>query len=185
MSVQRMLGLGEKFPDFNLAACVSREKGKEFAQVSNKDFKGGWAVLFFWPLDFTPVCPTELTEFNKCIRKFSDQDARVYGLSADSQFVHLAWRNSHEDLKHLQFPMISDYSKTLATELGILSKDLGAPLRATYIVDPEGTIQWLAVNNLNVGRNVDEVLRTLDALQTGDYCQCNWKKGQKTLSDAA
>jgi peroxiredoxin (alkyl hydroperoxide reductase subunit C) len=124
-------------------------------------------------------------EFNKNIVEFLDRDARVYGFSADSEFVHLAWRNSHDDLKNLQFPMVSDYNKSLCTELGILSKDIGAPLRATYIVDPDGVIQWFSVNSIHVGRNVEEILRTLDALQTGEFCQCNWKKGQKTLSNAA
>lgn len=177
----RMLGIGESFPEFNLKACVSREKNKEFKDVSNRDFKGSWAVLFFWPLDFTFVCPTEIAEFNKHTKDFQNREAKLFGLSADSEFVHLAWRNNHEDLKDLNFPMIADYNKALSSELGILSKDNGAPLRATYIVDPDGIVRWVSVNDLSVGRNVKEVIRTLDALQTDELCPCNWEKGQATL----
>lgn len=176
-----MLGIGEKFPEFKLQACVSREKGKEFSEISNGNFKGSWAVLFFWPLDFTFVCPTEIAEFNKEYKNFAAREAKLMGVSADSHFVHLAWRNNHEDLKDLHFPMLADYNKNLSQTLGILSKDVGAPLRATFIVDPEGTIRWVSVNDLSVGRNVKEVLRTLDALQTDELCPCNWEKGQKTL----
>jgi len=176
-----MLGIGEKFPEFKLQACVSREKGKEFAELSNTSFKGSWAVMFFWPLDFTFVCPTEIAEFNKAHKDFNAREAKLFGLSADSHFTHLAWRDNHADLKDLQFPMIADYNKTLTHTLGIASKDNGAPLRATYIVDPEGIIRWVSVNDLSVGRNVKEVVRTLDALQTDELCPCNWEKGQKTL----
>jgi alkyl hydroperoxide reductase subunit AhpC len=178
---QRMLGIGEKFPQFELMACVSREQGKEFAKIGTKDFKGSWAVMFFWPLDFTFVCPTEIAEFNKASKEFQNREAKLFGLSADSEFVHLAWRNNHDDLKDLKFPMIADYNKTLTNDLGIASKANGAPLRATYIVDPDGIIRWVSVNDLSVGRNVKEVLRTLDALQTDELCPCNWEKGQKTL----
>lgn len=175
----RMLGIGEKFPEFKLQACVSREKGKEFAEVTNA--KGSWGVYFFWPLDFTFVCPTEIAEFNKASKDFQNREAKLFGISADSHFVHLAWRNNHADLKDLTFPMVADYNKTLCSELGILHKDAGAPLRATYIVDPEGIVRWVSVNDLSVGRNVKEVLRTLDALQTDELCPCNWEKGQATL----
>lgn len=177
----RYLGVTEKFPEFNLKACVSREKGKEFAEISSKTAKGSWAVYFFWPLDFTFVCPTEIAEFNKAHKEFQNRETKLFGISCDSEFVHLAWRNTHEDLKDLQFPMIADYNKTLTTELGILHPGAGAPLRATYIVDPDGIIRWVSVNDLSVGRNVKEVLRTIDALQTDELCPCNWEKGQKTI----
>lgn len=180
-TTQRMLGIGEQFPAFNLKACVSREKGQEFADISNADFKGSWAVMFFWPLDFTFVCPTEIAEFNKNAKEFRSRETKLYGISADSEFVHLAWRNNHEDLRDLQFPMIADYNKDLTHDLGIASKVNGAPLRATYIVDPDGIVRWVSVNDLSVGRNVKEVLRTLDALQTDELCPCNWEKGQATL----
>lgn len=176
-----MLTIGDKFPEFKLQACVSREKGKEFAEVSSKDVKGSWGVFFFWPLDFTFVCPTEIAEFNKEFKNFQAREAKLFGISADSQFVHLAWRNNHEDLKNLQFPMLADYKKELAGTLGVLHKTEQAPLRATFIVDPDGIIRWASVNDLSVGRNVKEVLRTLDALQTDELCPCNWEKGQATL----
>lgn len=176
-----MLGIGEKFPEFKLQACVSRDAGKEFAEIGSAQIKGSWAVMFFWPLDFTFVCPTEIAEFNKEYKHFQAREAKLFGLSADSQFVHLAWRNNHDDLKDLKFPMLADYNKELSRELGILSKENQAPLRATFIVDPEGIIRWVSVNDLSVGRNVKEVLRTLDALQTDELCPCNWEKGQKTL----
>jgi len=177
----RFLGIGEKFPEFKLQACVSREKGKEFAEIDSSKIKGSWGVYFFWPLDFTFVCPTEIAEFNKSSKEFQNREAKLFGISADSQFVHLAWRNNNEDLRDLTLPMIADYNKTLTNELGIASKDNGAPLRATYIVDPDGLVRWVSVNDLSVGRNVKEVLRTLDALQTDELCPCNWEKGQKTL----
>ena len=177
----RFLGIGEKFPEFKLQACVSRDAGKEYADISSATSKGAWAVYFFWPLDFTFVCPTEIAEFNKNSKEFQNREAKLFGVSADSAFVHLAWRNNNADLKDLTFPMIADYNKTLSSELGILSKDNGAPLRATYIVDPDGLVRWVSVNDLSVGRNVKEVLRTLDALQTDELCPCNWEKGQKTL----
>jgi len=176
-----MLGIGEKFPEFKLQACVSREKGKEFTEITNTNFKGSWAVMFFWPLDFTFVCPTEIAEFNKAHKDFTNREAKLFGLSADSHFTHLGWREAHADLKDLHFPMIADYNKSLTHTLGIASKENGAPLRATYIVDPEGVIRWVSVNDLSVGRNVKEVIRTLDALQTDELCPCNWEKGQKTL----
>ncbi|RYZ81754.1 MAG: redoxin domain-containing protein, partial [Proteobacteria bacterium] len=128
-----MLGIGEKFPEFKLQACVSREKGKEFQEVSNANFKGSWAVVFFWPLDFTFVCPTEIAEFNKHNKDFINREAKLFGISADSHFTHLAWRDNHADLKDLSFPMIADYNKSLTHTLGISSRENGAPLRATYI----------------------------------------------------
>lgn len=176
-----MLGIGEKFPEFKLQACVSREQGKEFKEITNNDAKGSWAVYFAWPLDFTFVCPTEIAEFNKELKNFQARETKLFGLSADSHFVHLAWRNNHADLKDLGFPMLADYKKDLCGTLGILHKQDQVPLRATYIVDPDGIIRWASVNDLSVGRNVKEVIRTLDALQTDELCPCNWEKGQKTL----
>jgi alkyl hydroperoxide reductase subunit AhpC len=177
----RLLSIGEKFPGFQVDAVVSLEKDKEFSVISEKDMKGKWTVMFFWPLDFTFVCPTEIAEFNKELRAFTDRDAQVYGVSTDSKFVHLAWRTHHEDLKKLQFPMLADNKKELSEALGVLHPTEKVPLRATYIVDPDGIIRWVSVNDLSVGRNVKEVIRTLDALQTDELCPCNWEKGQKTL----
>ncbi len=177
----RIANIGEIFPEFKMPAVVSLEKGKEFKEISHNDMKGKWSVVFFWPLDFTFVCPTEIAEFNKEYNHFRDREAEVFGVSTDSQFVHLAWRNNHADLKGLRFPMLADNKKELSEALGILHKTDKVPLRATFIVDPEGVIRHVSVYDLNVGRSVKEVLRTLDALQTDELCPCNWEKGQNTL----
>lgn len=177
----RLLSIGEKFPEFSVPAVVSIEKGKEFTTIGTKDIKGKWSVVFFWPLDFTFVCPTEIAEFGKENKSFRDRDAQVYGVSTDSQFVHLAWRQNHADLKNLPFPMLADNKKELSEALGVLHPIEKVPLRATYIVDPDGVVRWVSVNDLNVGRNVKEVIRTLDALQTDELCPCNWEKGKPTL----
>ena len=176
-----MLTIGDKLPDFKLEAVVGIEKGKEFKSLTNKSFPNKWTVLFAWPMDFTFVCPTEIAEFGKRNRDFADRDAQVLGMSTDTHFVHLAWRNSHPDLKNLPFPMLADTKHELAMALGILHKEAGVCLRATFIADPEGVIRWVSVNDLSVGRSVDEVMRTLDGLQTGELCPCNWQKGEATL----
>ncbi|MFL5320721.1 MAG: peroxiredoxin [Myxococcaceae bacterium] len=179
-----MLTVGDKFPSYKLTGAVSLEKGKEFKDFSNESFKGKWQVYFFWPKDFTFVCPTEIAEFGKKNKDFSERDAQVIGTSTDNEFVHVAWRQNHPDLKNLPFPMLSDIKHELGNALGILDRNAGVYLRATYIVDPDGVIQFASVHNLNTGRNVDEVLRTLDAIQTDELCPCNWKKGEKTLNAA-
>jgi lipoyl-dependent peroxiredoxin subunit C len=179
--MSRLMNIGERFPEFEAPAVVSIEKGKEFKTIKGEDLRGKWNVVFFWPLDFTFVCPTEISEFNKEYKNFKERGAEILGVSTDSQFVHLAWRQSHPDLKNLAFPMLADNKKELSEALGVLHAADKIPLRATYIVDPEGIIRWVSVNDLNVGRNVKEVLRTLDALQTDELCPCNWEKGQKTL----
>lgn len=180
-----MLTVGDKFPQFQLKSVVSLEKGQEFAELTNESYPGKWRVIFFWPMDFTFICPTEIAEFGKHHRDFADRDAQVLGVSTDTHFVHLAWRNQHPDLKGLPYPMLADTKRELTTALGILDKNEGVPLRATFIVDPEGVIQWASVNGLSVGRNVAEVLRVLDALQTDELCPCNWKQGEQTLGKAA
>jgi alkyl hydroperoxide reductase subunit AhpC len=178
-----MLGIGQKFPDVKMKGVVSLEKGKEFADFSTGSrTKGKWGVYFAWPLDFTFVCPTEIAEFGKNNANFKERDAELFGFSCDSEFVHHAWRTHNDDLKNLTFPMLADTKKELSEQLGILHPTDKVPLRATYIVDPEGIIRWVSVNDLSVGRNVKEVVRTLDALQTDELCPCNWEKGQKTLS---
>ena len=179
-----MLTVGDKFPEFELTACVSLEKGEEFEQINHKTYEGKWKIIFFWPKDFTFVCPTEIAAFGKLNGEFNDRDAVVYGVSTDSEFVHLAWRKSHEDLRVLPFAMLADIKRELSTELGILDKKEGVALRATFIVDPEGIIRFASVNDLSVGRNPAEVLRVLDALQTDELCPCNWQKGQDTLKAA-
>jgi peroxiredoxin (alkyl hydroperoxide reductase subunit C) len=175
-----MLTVGDRFPAFSLNSVVSLEANQEFKTLSQQSYPGKWLVVFFWPMDFTFVCPTEIAEFGKQNAAFKERDAQVLGASVDTHFVHLAWRNSHADLKNLPFPMLADTKRELSTTLGILHAD-GVPLRATFIVDPEGIIRFASVNDLSVGRNVDEVLRVLDALQTDELCPCNWKKGEATL----
>jgi peroxiredoxin (alkyl hydroperoxide reductase subunit C) len=179
-----MLSVGDRFPQFKLQAVVSLEKGKEFRELTNESYERKWQVVFFWPMDFTFICPTEIAEFGRRNGDFQDRDAQVLGASTDTHFVHLAWRKDHEGLRSLPFPMLADTKRELSQQLGILHKQDGVALRATFIVDPEGIIRWVSVNDLSVGRNVDEVLRVLDALQTDELCPCNWKKGEATLQVA-
>lgn len=182
--MNRILSVGSKFPEFKKLAVVSTEKGKEFEEVGLEQYLkiNKWVVMFWWPKDFTFVCPTEIAEFNNHFSDFSDRDAVLIGASTDSEFVHLAWRKNHDDLKNLRFPMLADTSKSLADELGILESNEKVAYRATYIVDPQGIVRWVSLYDLSVGRNVEEVLRVLDALQTDELCPCNWKKGEETIA---
>jgi peroxiredoxin (alkyl hydroperoxide reductase subunit C) len=178
-----MLGVGEKFPEFQLKATVSTDKdlGKAFAELNESSYSGKWKVYFFWPKDFTFVCPTEIAAFGKLNGQFADRDTQVLGGSTDSEFVHHAWRNNHPDLKDLPFPMLADVKRELSASLGILDPKEGVCQRATFVVDPENVIRFVSVNDLSVGRNPEEVLRVVDALQTDELCPCNWKKGEETI----
>lgn len=177
-----MLGVGEKFPAFSLTATVSTDKNNAFKTITDKDYAGKWKVFFFWPKDFTFVCPTEIAGFGKLNREFHDRDAQILGGSIDSEYVHLAWRNNHEDLKDLPFPMLSDIKRELCEQLGILDPAAGVAQRATFVVDPDGIIRFAYVTDLSVGRDPKEVLRVLDALQTDELCPCGWQKGEPTLA---
>jgi peroxiredoxin (alkyl hydroperoxide reductase subunit C) len=179
-----MLTIGDKFPSFHLKAVVSSDPKTAFTGVSDASEPGKWKVVFFWPKDFTFVCPTEIAAFGALNGAFADRDAVVYGVSTDSEFVHLAWRQNHADLKELPFAMLADIKRELSSALGILDKSEGVALRATFIVDPEGIIRFVSVNDLSVGRNPNEVLRVLDALQTDELCPCNWQKGEAVLKVA-
>jgi peroxiredoxin (alkyl hydroperoxide reductase subunit C) len=179
-----MLGIGAKFPEFNLKAAVSNDIKTAFTDITNKSYKGKWLVVFFWPKDFTFVCPTEIAEFGKMNKDFKDRDAQVLGVSTDSEFVHLAWRQHKEELNALPFPMLADVKRELSTALGVLDPAEGVAQRATYVIDPEGIIRFVMVTDLNVGRNVKEVMRVLDALQTDELCPCNWEKGKETIKVA-
>ncbi|HUS62952.1 MAG TPA: peroxiredoxin [Kofleriaceae bacterium] len=179
-----MLTIGDRLPAFNLRSVVSLESGREFTDVTDQSHPGKWRVLFFWPMDFTFICPTEIAEFGRRTPDFADRDAQVLGASVDTHHVHLAWRKSHPDLVNLPYPMLADTKRELSTALGVLASD-GVPLRATFVVDPEGVIRHVSVTDRDVGRNVDEVLRVLDALQTDELCPCNWKQGDDTLGRAA
>lgn len=177
----RLLGLGELFPEFTLQACVTAEPGSEFRGVDHHELEGTWSVVFFWPRDFTFVCPTELVEFNRAAREFRALAAKVFGVSGDSHHTHLAWRKEDPELRNLQFPMLADDANEIAEALGILDPVERVPLRATYVIDQERRIRWLCVNDLNVGRSTGEVLRVLAALQCGELCPANWRPGQPTL----
>ena len=180
----RILSIGSQFPAFNKKAVVSMQYGREFFEISSADHiaANSWMVMFWWPKDFTFVCPTEIEEFNNHAEEFKQRNTMLIGASTDSEFVHLAWRREHPGLKNLQFPMLADTSKSLAEELGILDTVEKTAYRTTYIVDPSGIIRWVSVYDMNVGRNVDEVVRVLDALQTGALTPCNWTKGEAVLS---
>lgn len=179
-----MLTIGDIFPDFDLKAVVSTDPKTAFKDIKRDDEKGQWKVVFFWPKDFTFVCPTEIAAFGHMNEEFTDRDAVIYGVSTDSEFVHLAWRTHHDDLKALPFPMLADIKRELSAALGILDKAEGVCLRATFIVDPDNIIRFVSVNDLSVGRNPAEVLRVLDALQTDELCPCNWQKGDDVLQAA-
>ena len=183
MTQNRILSVGSNFPEYKKKSCVSIEPGKEFTFLTNQDHIKAekWMVMFWWPKDFTFVCPTEISAFNDRFDDFQACNATLLGASTDSEFVHLAWRNQDPNLRDLKFPMIADTSKSLAEELGILSESEKTAYRATYIVDPSGIIRWVSINDMDIGRNVEEVLRVLKGLLTGERVPCNWTPGQATL----
>ena len=173
-----MLTVGDSFPAFEAEACDGPE-GDDITTISNDDFAARWQVYFFYPKDFTFICPTEIVAFNSKLEEFASRDAVVIGGSTDNEFCHLAWRKSHKDLQEIGFPLIA--AGSLAGKVGILESHENVCLRATFIVDPQGIIQYVGCHNLNVGRNVDEILRVLDALQSDELCPCNWQRGEATL----
>jgi len=177
-----MLTIGDKLPEFNLTGVVSNDLSDAFIDIDNSTYAGKWLVLYAWPKDFTFICPTEISEFADKNDAFVSRNTQVLGMSTDSEFVHHAWRNNHDGLKNLPYPMLSDIKRELSEGLGILHKDAGVCLRATFIIDPEGIIRHASVNDLSVGRNVDEIIRVLDGLQNGGLCPVNWHKGEDTLA---
>jgi peroxiredoxin (alkyl hydroperoxide reductase subunit C) len=179
-----MLTVGNHFPQFNLKATVSIESlDKAFADIGNDTYKGKWLCVFFYPKDFTFVCPTEIKGFADLDAQFKDRDCQILAASTDSEFVHMAWRKDHKDLRDLPFPMLADINKDLTRALGILDEE-GVAKRAAFLVDPEGVIRFVYVTEGSVGRNPSEVLRVLDALQTDELCPCNWNRGEETLKAA-
>lgn len=176
-----MITVGSQFPKFQIKATVGTELNNAFQMVNNELYRGKWLVIFFWPKDFTFVCPTEIVEFSRLYPEFVARDAEILGGSTDSEFVHLAWRNQHPALKELPFPMLADVKRELTSNLGILDEHEGVAQRATFIIDPVGVTRFVMVTDLNVGRNPHEVLRVLDALQTDELCPCNWKQGEETI----
>jgi peroxiredoxin (alkyl hydroperoxide reductase subunit C) len=179
-----MAGVGHRFPQFALTGVVSSDPQKAFQPITHESFPDKWKVVFFWPKDFTFVCPTEIAAFGKLEKEFRARDAQLLGASIDSEYVHLAWRREKEELRNLPFPMLADIKRELAGALGILDPEAGVAQRASFIVDPQGVIRFVYVTDLNVGRNPEEVLRVLDALQTDELCPCNWQKGDETLKAA-
>jgi lipoyl-dependent peroxiredoxin subunit C len=181
-----MLTIGDKFPAVNVSVQqgVAALPGGETLDLATA-FPGKWKVVFFWPKDFTFICPTEIIAYGELNSDFADRDAVLIGASTDTDFVHFAWRKSDERLAASDFPWIADNKLELSNALGILDRDAGVALRATFIVDPNGIIQHVSVNGLNQGRNPAETLRNLDALQTDELCPCNWKAGEEVLKPAA
>jgi lipoyl-dependent peroxiredoxin subunit C len=177
-----MLTVGKKFPQFSLVATTSNDISNAFETISDDSYQSMWKVYFFWPKDFTFVCPTELAEFARLNEAYLERNTQIIGASIDSEFVHLAWRKENLSLSELPYPMLADIKHELIRNLGIEDENQGVALRATFIVDPENTIRFAMVNDLNVGRNPEEVLRVLDALQTGELCACNWQQGQEPLT---
>ena len=183
-----MLTIGDHFPSFALTAVQGGPAGLKldtaFVDITDKTDAGKWKIIFFWPKDFTFVCPTEIAAFGRLDAEFKARDAQVLGASIDSEFVHLAWRSSKQELRDLPFPILSDIKRQLSVRLGILDAEAGVAQRATFIVDPQGVIRFVYVTDLNVGRSPEEVLRVLDALQTDELCPCNWQQGEATIKAA-
>lgn len=180
-----MLGVGEQFPSWTLQGVEGPSPDKlELKEFSSETYSKGWTVLFFWPKDFTFVCPTEIAAFGKLNNEFEDRDAKVLGVSGDSEFVHHAWRRDHKDLGDLPFPMLADSKHELMRGCGVEGAD-GFANRAVFIIDPNNEVQFVMETAGSVGRNPKEVLRVLDALQTDELCPCNWSKGDETLDPVA
>jgi peroxiredoxin (alkyl hydroperoxide reductase subunit C) len=174
--------VGQQAPDFNMESTRNLENLDQPVRLA--DYKGKWLVMFFYPLDFTFVCPTEIVAFSEAVQRFRAVGAEVLGVSTDSKFSHRAWiktpRNQN-GLGELNFPLASDLTREVSRKYGVLIEDKGIALRGLFIVDPKGTLQYSVVHNLGVGRSVDETLRVLQAFQTGELCPANWKPGAATL----
>ncbi|ADP70418.1 alkyl hydroperoxide reductase/ Thiol specific antioxidant/ Mal allergen [Rhodomicrobium vannielii ATCC 17100] len=184
-----MLGIGDKLPSFEVTGVkpgfnYHEENGvSAFEALTETSFPGKWKVIFFYPKDFTFVCPTEIAEFARLSSEFADRDAIVLGGSSDNEFCKLAWRRDHKDLHNLNLWQFADTTGSLIDGLGVRS-DAGVAYRYTFVVDPENVIQHVYANNLNVGRNPSDTLRVLDALQTDELCPCNRAVGGDTLKAA-
>ncbi|MCE1248844.1 MAG: peroxiredoxin [Firmicutes bacterium] len=170
--------VGKKAPDFTVEGVIN----KEFKEYKLSQFEGKWVVLFFYPLDFTFVCPTEIKQFNKLNEEFENEDAVVLGASIDSKFVHLAWLE--RDLGDLKFPLLADITRKISHDYGVLIDEAGHTMRATFIINPEGVVQYENIHVPAIGRSVKEILRCLKALKTGDLCPVEWEAGEATLGKA-
>ena len=174
----KALSLGEKVPDFTAEAF----QNGEIKKISLSDYKGKWVVLFFYPLDFTFVCPTEIRGFAKKEQEFKDMNAVILGASTDSAHSHKAW--IERDIKEVRFPILADTTHKVTRLFGILKEDEGIAYRGTFIIDPEGVLRYTVVSDLSIGRSVEETLRVLKALQSGELCPIEWNPGEKTLGKA-
>lgn len=186
-----MLGIGDKLPEFSVTGVkpgfmMHEENGvSAFEEITQDSFEGKWKVIFYYPKDFTFVCPTEIAEFASLNEEFADRDAIVMGGSTDNEFCKLAWRRDHADLAKLNQWSFADTTGQLLDGLGVRDKEAGVALRATFIVDPHNVIQQVSVNSLNVGRNPKEMLRLIDALQSDELCPCNRPVGGDTIDPSA
>ena len=175
--------VGQPAPDFDMASTKNIEKLNENVKLA--DYKGRWLVLVFYPLDFTFVCPTELTAFSDRYEEFQGIGADIIGVSTDSAFSHRAWINTPRDkggVADLKYPLAADSTKNVARDYGVLIENKGIALRGLFVIDPEGILRYKVVHDLNIGRSPEETLRVIQALQTGGLCQAEWKPGQKTLN---
>jgi lipoyl-dependent peroxiredoxin subunit C len=179
-----MLTVGDKLPELTLPVQQGTSELPAGETIDLAQTNGKWKILFYWPKDFTFVCPTEIVGYGKLKGEFADRDAELIGASTDTAHVHFAWRRSDPELAAADFPWIADNGAQLASALGILDRNEHVAFRATFIVDPDNVIQHVSVNNLNVGRNPEEVLRVLDGLQTDELCPCNRNVGGETLKAA-
>jgi len=174
--------VGQPAPDFDMASTKNIEKLNQNVKLA--DYRGKWLVLLFYPLDFTFVCPTELTAFSDRYEDFEGINADVIGVSTDSVFSHRAWLNTPRDkggVQGLKYPLAGDSTKTVSDDYGVLIGARGIALRGLFVIDPEGVLRYKVVHDLNIGRSVEETLRVIQALQTGGLCQAEWKPGQQTL----
>lgn len=174
--------MGLPAPDFNLPSTKNAETLAE--PVKLEDYKGKWLMVFFWPYDFTFVCPTEIIAFSDRYDEFLDLDCDIVGISVDSVYTHRAWMNTPRDsngIGPIRYPLAGDVTRETAAAYGVLDAKEGVAHRGLFIIDPEGVLRYQVVTDMNVGRSVDETLRVLQALQAGGLCPANWKPGQKTL----
>ncbi|MBZ2174609.1 peroxiredoxin [Schnuerera sp. xch1] len=169
--------IGKKAPDFVMNAAEG--DGSDFRKVSLKDYEGKWLVMFFYPADFTFVCPTEITGYSKRYEDFKKEDAEVLAISVDSEHSHKAWINT--SLGKVKFPIASDITKKVSSDYGVLIEEDGVALRGLFIIDPDGVVRYSVIHGLNVGRSIDETLRVLRALKTGGMCPVDWTEGEDLL----
>lgn len=174
--------VGQPAPDFEMASTKNLEKLNENVKLS--DYRGKWLVLLFYPLDFTFVCPTELTTFSDRYDDFAGIGADIIGVSTDSVYSHRAWLQTPREkngVEGLRYPLAADVTKTVSRDYGVLIEDKGIALRGLFVIDPEGILRYKVVHDLNVGRSAEETIRVIQALQTGGLCQAEWRPGQETL----